>query len=317
MKKWIVLLTLVLCAFVAANAAQAAEKIKIGLVVETLGNPYFATMKAGAEAEAAKHPNVELTVLGALSGTDLAGMTRMIEDLIQKRVHVLSFNAIDPQAVIPTVQKAQKAGIPVLIHSDDLAKPVARHFIGPDQYRGQYEVGKMLVKMLGGKGKVAVLEGVPGNMANVQRKQGLSDAFKDSPGIKVVGIWAANYARDQGLKKTEDILTAHPDVDAIAAINDDMALGALQAVKARGKVGKIIVTGFNGVEEAIQEVYRGNMAATVLTYADEVGREIVRTGMAVAQGKDDPKQYSIDTGTIPMDSKLLRTVGKFLKVGIK
>lgn len=317
MKKCMLVLSLVLGVLLLGSPGEAAKKIKIGLVVETLGNPYFACLKKGAEAEARKHPEVELTVLGAAIGTDLAGMTKMIEDMIQKRVDVLAFNAIDPKAMISTAKKVQSAGISVLIHSDDLAEQVARHFVGPDQFRGQNAVTKVVIQKLGGKGKVAILEAVPGNMSNILRKNGLHAALKEATGIEIVGTWSANWDRAQGLKKAEDILTAHPDVNAIIAVNDDMALGALQAVKARGKLGKVIVSGFNGVEEAVQEVYRGNMAGTVLTYCDEVGRYVVLTGIAVANNKDDRNQYTIDTGTIPLDTKLLQSVGKNLKAGVK
>ncbi|MFQ6112253.1 MAG: hypothetical protein ACE5LX_09555, partial [Nitrospinota bacterium] len=93
-------------------------------------------------------------------------------------------------------------------------------------------------------------------------------------------------------------------------ISGDMALGALQAVKARGKLGKVLVSGFNGVEEAVQEVYRGNMVGTVLTYCDEVGRHVVLTALDVVNKRDDPDQYTVDTGTIPLDTKLLRAVGR-------
>ena len=229
----------------------------------------------------------------------------------------LAFSAIDPNAMVQTVKKVQKSGIRVLIHSDDLAKQVARHFVGPDQYYGQSAVAKAAAEELGGKGKVALMEGVPGNMSSILRKRGAKDTLAKYKGIKVVGTWAANWDRAQGLKKAEDILTAHPDISAIIAVNDDMALGALQAVKARGKLGKIIVTGFNGVEEAVQEVYRGNMLATVLTFCDSVGKQLVRTGVDVAMDRDDKSKYTIDTGTIPLETKLLQAVGKSLKAGVK
>ena len=92
-----------------------------------------------------------------------------------------------------------------------------------------------------------------------------------------------------------------------------MALGALQAVKARGRLGKTIVTGFNGVKEAVQEVHKGNMLATVLTYCDSVGKQLVRTGINVANDKDDKSKYTIDTVTIPLDTKLLKTISGSLK----
>ena len=274
---------------------------KIGIVVETLGNPYFACVKKSAEEEAAKHSDVNLTVLGAATGTDLIGMTRMIEDLVQKKVDVIAFNAVDPKAMIQTAKKVQAAGIKVMIHSDDLAEQVASHFVGPDQYKGQAAVAMAVADALGGKGKVAIIEGVPGNMSGILRRKGAEETLAKFGGIKVVGVWSADWDRAKGLKKAEDILTAHPDLSAIIAVNDEMAFGALQAVKARNLQDKVIVTGFNGVKESIQAVHKGQLLATVLT------------GKQIAGGKSD-LPYTVDTGTIPLDTKLLNTVGSALGV---
>jgi ribose transport system substrate-binding protein len=237
----------------------------------------------------------------------------MIEDLTQAQVDVLAFNAVDPNAMISTAQKVKDAGINVLIHSDDLAEQVADHFVGPDQYAGQAAVAQMVASELDGKGTVAILEGVPGNMSSLLRKKGAEETLAKYPEIEVVGVWAANWDRAQGLQKAEDILTAHPDISAIIAVNDEMALGALQAVKARNKLGDVIVTGFNGVAESIQAVHRGDLLATVLTYCDAVGRQLVLTGMEVAAGSDD-ETYTVDTVTIPLDTKLVRTIGDALGV---
>lgn len=296
---------------VTAFAMPAEAQTKIGIVVETLGNPYFACVKENAEKEAEKHSDVELTVIGAATGTDLAGMTRMIEDLTQAQNEVIAFNAIDPNAMISTAQKVKDAGIKVLIHSDDLAEQVADHFVGPDQYAGQAAVAKAVADALDGKGKVAIVEGVTGNMSSLLRKKGAEETLAKYPDIEIVGVWSANWDRAQGLKKAEDILTAHPDISAIVAVNDEMALGALQAVKARNKLGEVIVTGFNGVDESIQAVKRGDLLATVLTYCDSVGRQLVLTGKAVAAGTAGDS-YTVDTGTIPLDTKLVNQIGNAL-----
>jgi ABC-type sugar transport system substrate-binding protein len=109
------------------------------------------------------------------------------------------------------------------------------------------------------------------------------------------------------MKVTQDLLTAHPNLAGIAAVNDDMALGALQAVRAAGRGGKVFITGFNGTHEAIETVGKGQMLGTVLTYCDGVGRQIVRTALDVVN-KRDPDSYRIDTGTVPIDTKLVETI---------
>jgi ribose transport system substrate-binding protein len=298
-------LALGLCSF----AAHAETKnVKIGIVVETLGNPYFACLKRGADEEAAQNPGVELTVLGGNSGADVTAIVKIIDDLVQKRVDVMSFIASDPDLMMGSVKRVQAAGIPVLIHSDDTREPIAKHYIGPDQIGGEGAMGVLMAKALRGSGKVAILEGVAGNMSSELRKKAAQDALAKYPGIQIVGVWAGQWDRAVGLKVSEDILTAHPDLNGFVAVNDEMALGALQAVRAKGLSGKVFITGFNGVPQALQTVAKGDMLGTVITYCDGVGKEIVDTALDVVNKRDDASQYRIDTGTVPVDTKLVKTI---------
>lgn len=306
-RKPLATLLLLTSVLLGGTAAANAADTRLGIVVETLGNPYFACLKAGAEAEAAKHPEMKLTVIGAATGTDLVGMTRMIDDMLQKGVDVISFNAIDPNAMVQTVKKAKEKGVKVLMHSDDTAEPVAEHYVGANQYEIENVVAGMLASQIGGKGKVAIIEGVPGNMTSVQRKKGAMDAFAKYPDIKVVGVWAGNWDRAQGLQKAQDILTAHPDLAGILAVNDEMALGALQAVRARNLAGKVVVTGANGVPESLKAVYKGDLGATVVTYCSDIGEAIVTTALAMQNGKDD-KPYNVDTRYDAIDTRVAKTV---------
>jgi ribose transport system substrate-binding protein len=293
--------------FLIAATAMAQAETKIGIVVETLSNPYFSCLKKAADEEAAKHSDVSLTVVGGASGSDIAGNVKLIEDMMQKKVDVLSFIASDPDVMMNEVKKVQTAGIPVLIHSDDTRQPVAKHYIGPDQIGGEGAVARMLAEALDGKGEVAIIEGQPGNISSEARKHAAMDVLAKYPDIKVVGVWNGGWDRSLGMKVTQDILTAHPNLAGVAAVNDDMALGALQAIRAAGRGGKVFITGFNGTHEAIETVGKGQMLGTVLTYCDGVGRQIIRTALDVVN-KRDPDIYRIDTGTVPIDTKLVQTI---------
>src|SRR5690606_90954 len=136
--------------------------------------------------------------------------------------------------------------------------------------------------------------------------------FAQYPDLNVVGVWNAGWDRALGLKVTEDILTAHPDLRGVAAVNDEMAFGALQAVRARGLEDQVLVTGFNGTAEALQAVGRGDLLGTVLTYCSGVGTQIVRTALDVIN-ETSPDQYKIDTGTVPVDQKLVSTIAEAVK----
>ena len=144
-------------------------------------------------------------------------------------------------------------------------------------------------------------------MSSELRKKGANDTFATYKGIEVVGVWNGGWDRALGLKVSEDIITAHPDIKGIAAVNDEMAFGALQAVRARGLQDQIKITGFNGTAEAIQAVGKGDLLGTVLTYCTAVGTQIVRTALDVV-AKTDPEGYRIDTGTVPVDTKLVKAI---------
>jgi ribose transport system substrate-binding protein len=164
-----------------------------------------------------------------------------------------------------------------------------------------------LADAIGGSGKVAIIEGQPGNMSSEIRKQGAQEMFATYPKIQVVGVWNGGWDRALGLKVTEDILTAHPGLKAVVAVNDEMAFGALQAVRARGLEKQVLISGFNGTTEAIRAVGKGDLQGTVLTYCTDVGIQIVRTALDVLAGRD-PKEYLIDTGAVPLDTKLVNAV---------
>src|SRR6185436_13332410 len=136
-------------------------------------------------------------------------------------------------------------------------------FIGSDNYEGGKLAGEFLAKRLGGKGKVAVLEGIPGHETGDSRLKGFREAIKATPGIEIVASQTANWERDQGFNVFQNLLQSHPDVQAVFACSDLMALGAVEAIAAAKKTGQITVVGFDASEEACKAVLSGTMYATV------------------------------------------------------
>jgi len=299
---------LMAAAVVLSAIPPVSAATRLGIVVESIGNPYFVCVRQGAEEEAKLHPDLQLTFIGGATSTDLVGMTRMIDDLMQKGVDVISFNAIDPNAMVRVVKTAQAKGIKVLMHSDDTTEHVADHYVGADQYKIAFAAAEMLANEIGGTGKIAILTGVPGNMTAIARTKGARDALKNFPGIEVVGEWTGNWDRAEGSQKAQDILTAHPDLRGIVAANDEMALGALQAVRGRNLVGKVAISGANGLPEAVKAVYRGDLAATVVTYCKDIGQAIVATALKMSDGHDDKSKYGIDTRFDAIDNRLAKSI---------
>ena len=220
MKKLFAVLLVVL--LVAAPAA-AAEKT-LGLVISTLNNPFFVTLKQGAE-EAATKAGVKLVVLDAQD--DSAKMTAAMEDLIQQKVDAILVNPTDSDAVTPSIMKANAAGIPVLTIDRGASGGQVLCHVASDNVAGGVMAGEFLAKKLEGKGNVVELVGIPGTSAARDRGKGFNDAIATFKDIKVVASQAADFSRDKGLKVFENILQAQPEIAGVFAHNDEMILGAV------------------------------------------------------------------------------------------
>ena len=139
-------------------------------------------------------------------------------------------------------------------------------FVGSDNYEGGRLAGEYLVRVTGGKARVAILEGIPGHETGDSRLRGFRDAVKASPGMTIVASQPANWERDQGFNVFQNMLQAHPDIDTVFACSDLMALGAIEAIAAAGKTGKIRVIGFDALDDAKKAIAAGTMEASVAQF---------------------------------------------------
>lgn len=255
-------------------------KVTIGLAVSTLNNPFFVSLKEGAE-KAAKEAGVDLLVVDAQD--DTAKQISGVEDLIQKKVSVLMINPTDSAAIVTAVEAANKANIPV-ITVDRAAEggQVVSH-IASDNAAGGKMAGEFILEKLGGKGNIVELQGIAGTSAARDRGQGFHDAVDNKEGIKVVASQPADFDRAKGLSVMENILQGNKDIQAVFAHNDEMALGALQAVEAQGK--DVLVVGFDATDDAVKAVQDGKMAATVAQKPAAIGETALQTAVKVAKGE--------------------------------
>ena len=281
MKKLFAVLLVVL--LVAAPAA-AAEKT-LGLVISTLNNPFFVTLKQGAE-EAATKAGVKLVVLDAQD--DSAKMTAAMEDLIQQKVDAILVNPTDSDAVTPSIMKANAAGIPVLTIDRGASGGQVLCHVASDNVAGGVMAGEFLAKKLEGKGNVVELVGIPGTSAARDRGKGFNDAIATFKDIKVVASQAADFSRDKGLKVFENILQAQPEIAGVFAHNDEMILGAVAAAEAAGRKG-IIFVGFDAVDDAVAAVKACKLAATVAQQPAVIGAMGVEKAVAHLGGEKLPE----------------------------
>lgn len=276
-----------------AAETPAAEAKKVGLVLSTLNNPFFVTLKEGAEAKA-KELGIELIVLD--SQNDPAKDMANVEDLITKGVNLILLNPTDSDAVVNAVKAANDAKIPV-ITLDRAANggEVVSH-VASDNIAGGKMAADFINEKLAGKGNVIELQGIAGTSAARDRGQGFNDELATFSGLKVVAAQPADFDRTKGLTVMENLLQAQPDVQAVFAHNDEMALGALQAIEASGK--SILVVGFDAIDDAVAAVKDGKMAATVAQQPELIGSLGIETADKVLKGETVEK-------AIPVDLKLI------------
>ena len=270
---------------------QADAAPRIAFVMKTANNPFFIEMQKGAEEEA-KKLRVTLIVQAAEREVDVEKQMQIVENLIQTKVAALCVTPSGSREIVPAINKANSANIPVVIVDTRVdakalsdSKGKIATFIGSDNYEGGRLAGERIAKQLGGKGKVAVLEGIPGHETGDSRLKGFRDALKASPGIEIVASQTANWERDQGFNVFQNILQSHPEVQAVFACSDLMALGALEAIAAAKKTGQIIVIGFDASDEARKAVLSGTMDATVAQSPATMGAMAVENAYHLIKGE--------------------------------
>jgi ribose transport system substrate-binding protein len=201
---------------------------------------------------------------------------------------------------VPVVVKANQANIPVLVVDTRVdagalkaAGGKTATFIGSDNYEGGKLAGEFMAQKMAGKARIAVLEGIPGHETGDARLRGFKDGIKSAPGMAIVASQPANWERDQGYNVFQNMLQAHPDVNALFSANDLMALGAMEAIAAAGKTGQITVVGFDALEEARAAVKKGTMAGTVAQDPAQMGRVGVEWAARVLKGETPPADIGV------------------------
>ena len=261
------------------NQPAGGESFKIGFVISTQTNPFFVTLKEGAEAKA-KELGVELIVLD--SQDDPAKEMSNIEDLITKKVSLILVNPTDSDAVVNGVIAANEAKIPVITVDRASNGGEVLSYIASDNIAGGKMAGEFIIEKLGGKGNVVELEGIAGTNAARERGEGFNEALNGTE-IKVVAKQTADFDRVKGLAVMENILQSQADIQAVFAHNDEMALGALEAIKASGR--DILVVGFDATDDAVKAVNDGDMAATVAQQPDLIGEMGIDAAVKVLKGE--------------------------------
>ena len=250
----------------------------IGFSVSTQNNPFFVSLKKGVE-EQAKTMGLKVKIVDAQN--DPAKQANDISDLLESGVTVLIVNPVDSAAISTSVEAANNKKIPVITVDRSADKGTVVSHIASDNVKGGEMAAKLIADKMGNGAKVAELEGIPGASATRERGQGFHNIADKM--LTVVTKQTAEFDRTKGLNVATNILQANPDVVAIFAHNDEMALGAIQAAKSAGK--QIFIVGFDGTEDAQKAVQDGTMAATIAQQPELMGKLAVETAAKVVKGE--------------------------------
>lgn len=279
-----VIVGIVLVAFGCSNEAGKTEAegnsgankdLLIGISFQELNNPYFISMQKAFE-EAADTIGADVIITDAAH--DVAQQVNDIDDMIQRGIDILILNPTDSKGVEPAVEAANKAGVIVVAVDAQASGPIDT-FVGSRNYDAGYLAGKKMVEDLGGKGKVAILDGIP-VVPILERVDGFKAAVAESSGIEIVDIQNGKQDRAVATDVTENILQANPDLDALFSVNDGGALGALGAIEASGK--DVWLYSVDGHPEVIEAILAGGAfkATSAQFPADQVR---IALGMALAK----------------------------------
>ncbi|OCH64743.1 MULTISPECIES: ribose ABC transporter substrate-binding protein RbsB [Vibrio] len=277
MKKLATLISAALLSTTVSVSAQAQDTMAI--VLSTLNNPFFVTMKDGAEAKA-EELGYKLIVLD--SQNDPSKELSNIEDLTIRGVKAILISPTDSDAVSNAIRIANRSDIPVLTLDRGASRGDVVSHIASDNVIGGEMAGHYIMEKVGEKAKVIQLEGIAGTSAARERGEGFMNAVNGSD-LELLASQPADFDRTKGLNVMENLLAANPDVQAVFAQNDEMALGALRAVQASGK--DVMIVGFDGTEDGIAAVNRGLLGATVAQQPDLIGSLGIEMADKVLKGE--------------------------------
>ncbi|KGQ35816.1 D-ribose transporter subunit RbsB [Gallibacterium anatis] len=277
MKKLTLLASALILGSLASNVALAKDTI--ALAVSTLDNPFFVTLKEGAEKEASKL-GYNLVVLD--SQNDPSKELSNVEDITVRGAKVLLINPTDSTAVANAVRVANKKNIPVITLDRGAAQGDVVSHIASDNVAGGKMAGDFIAEKLGDNAKVIQLEGIAGTSAARERGEGFKQAVQAHK-FEILASQPADFDRTKGLNVMENLLTAQPNVQAVFAQNDEMALGAIRAIQAANK--SVLIVGFDGTDDGVKAVKSGKLGATIAQQPDLIGALGVQTADKIIKGE--------------------------------
>ena len=276
------------------ESGGAPAKPRVALIMKSLANEFFLTMADGARKHQAAHAaDYELIVNGIKNETDLAEQVGLVEQMVAQQVNVIVIAPADSKALVPVLKRAQAAGVRVVNIDNQLDAAALQEagltvpFVGPDNRAGARRVAEVVAQQLPVGGKVAIIEGLTTAFNGQQRRAGFEDAMR-AAGMNIVSVQSGQWEIDKANNVAAALLNEYPDLQALLCGNDSMALGAVAAVQAAGRTGKVLVVGYDGIPAIRPMVADGRVTATADQHADQLAVFGIEAALKILKGETPP-----------------------------
>lgn len=287
------------------TAAQTEEKTDdsdgyvIGLAMNTQTNPFFVDVKNGVQKAADEH-GIELHVTDAQD--DPAIQMKDVENLITKNPDAIIIDTCDSDAIVAAIESCNEAGIPVFTMDREANGGEVVAHIGYDAIKSGKLAGQFLADSLGGKGKIVELQGVMGTNVAQNRSAGFNEIMEENPDMEIVACQVADFDRAKAMSVMENILQANKQIDGLYAANDEMLLGALEAIEAAGRTDEIVKVGCDALDETLEGIKSGTIEATIAEPPYFLGKEILNTAFEYLEGNEVEPQVILDNELVTADN---------------
>jgi len=286
-------ITLSLCALAAVSCNREHKRV-IAVVPKGQAHIFWQTVHAGAVA-AGNEFGVDIRWNGPASEIDFSRQINIVDDFINQHVDGIALAPAHGESLVPVVEHAAQENIPVAIFDSGIKTDKYLTYVSTDNYKGGVIAANRMAELLPGGGKIAIIGTIPGSVSTVERENGFQETLKaKAPKIQIVAFQYGMSDRSKGLAVAEDILTAHPDLNAMFCSNESGTLGAVQAAKTKGIAGKMKIVGFDSSPTLVEDMQAGNIDSLVVQNPFRMGYAAVKAIVDKLNGKTPEKR--IDTG---------------------
>ena len=281
------------------EAKSGDKKYVVGLAMNTQTNPFFVDVKNGVQ-KAADELGVELYITDAQDDPTI--QMKDVENLITKKPDCIIIDTCDSDAIVSSIEACNEAGIPVLTMDREASGGEVVSHIGYDAVKSGKLAGQYLADTLKGKGNIVEIQGIMGTNVAQNRSKGFNEIISQNPDMKIVACQVADFDRAKGMSVMENILQANDHIDGLYAANDEMLLGALEAVEAAGRLDEITMIGCDAIDDTIKAIKAGKVEATIAEPPYFLGKAIMNAAYDYLEGKPVEKYVILDNELVTADN---------------